>query len=100
DHAQVLAIAGRLRERSIDPVRAALGWLASTDRAADRIGLVITGDLPICVRVLERERTNATGEVNRIVELVWSSVTEEVLGVRARVERWPARPREASERTA
>jgi hypothetical protein len=100
EHDQVLAIAGRLRERGIDPVRAALGWLASTDRAADRIGLVITGDLPICIRVLERERTNATGEVNRIVELVWSSVTEEVLGVRGRVERWPTRPREVTERTA
>jgi len=95
EHDQALAIAGRLRERAIDPVRAALGWLASTDRAADRIGLVITGDLPTCVRVLERERTNATGEVNRIVELVWASVTEEVLGVRSRVERWPTRPHTA-----
>jgi len=95
EYDQALAIAGRLRERGIDPVRAALGWLASTDRAADRIGLVITGDLPTCVRVLERERTNATGEVNRIVELVWASVTEEVLGVRSRVERWPTRPHAA-----
>jgi hypothetical protein len=100
EHDQVLALAGRLRDRGIDPVRAALGWLASTDRAADRIGLVITGDLPICVRVLERERTNATGEVNRIIELVWASVTEDVLGVRARVERWPARPRDLADRTA
>jgi len=93
EHDQVLAIGGRLRERGVDPVRAALGWLASTDRAADRIGLVITGDLATCVRVLERERTNATGEVNRITELVWASVTEEVLGVRSRVERWPTHPR-------
>jgi tetratricopeptide (TPR) repeat protein len=100
EHDQVQAIAGRLRERSVDPVRAALGWLASTDRAADRIGLVITGDLPICVRVLERERINATGEVNRILELVWSSVTEAVLGVRARVERWPTRPRAVPEPAA
>jgi len=98
EHDQVLAIAGRLRERGVDPVRAALGWLAATDRAADRIGLVITGDLATCVRVLERERTNATGEVNRIIELVWSSVTEEVLGVRGRVERWPVRPRTTRER--
>jgi len=59
------------------------------DRAADRIGLVIAGDLATCVRVLERERLNATGEVNRIIELVWASVTEEVLGVRSRIERWP-----------
>ncbi|HEU4729590.1 MAG TPA: tetratricopeptide repeat protein [Kofleriaceae bacterium] len=100
EHDQVLALAGRLRERAVDPVRAALGWLAATDRAADRIGLVITGDLPTCVRVLERERTNTTGEVNRIVELVWASVTEELLAVRSRVERWPTRPHELGDRTA
>ncbi|HEX2686005.1 MAG TPA: tetratricopeptide repeat protein [Kofleriaceae bacterium] len=98
EHDQALAIAGRLRERGIDPVRAALGWLAATERAADRIGLAITGDLSTSVRVLERERTNATGEVNRIVELVWSSVTEEVLGVRSRIEHWPTRPH-VTERT-
>jgi tetratricopeptide (TPR) repeat protein len=93
EYDQVLTIAGRLRERAIDPVRAALGWLAATDRAADRIGLVVTGSLASCVRVLERERTTATGEDNPIIELVWSSVTEEVLGVRGRVERWPTHPR-------
>ncbi|HZJ67882.1 MAG TPA: hypothetical protein VFD36_30470, partial [Kofleriaceae bacterium] len=96
---QALAIAARLRERGVDPVRAALGWLAATDRAADRIGLVITGDLPACVRVLERERDAASGQRERILELVWASVTEEVLGVRSRIERWPTRPR-AVERTA
>ncbi|HSS01454.1 MAG TPA: tetratricopeptide repeat protein [Kofleriaceae bacterium] len=95
---QALAIARRLRERGIDPVRAALSWLAATDRAADRIGLVITSDLPACVRVLERERTAAPGEVDRVIELVWASVTEEVLGVRGRIERWPTHPRQ--ERTA
>jgi hypothetical protein len=41
--------------------------------------------------VLERERGTA-GETGRILELVWASVTEELLGVRSRVERWPARP--------
>lgn len=88
---QALALAGRLRDRSVDPVRAALGWLAATDRAADRIGLVVTGDLASCVRVLERERSGAT-DANRIIELVWASVTEELLGVRSRLERWPTRP--------
>lgn len=99
EYDQALAISARLRERAVDPVRAALGWLAATDRAADRIGLVITGDLATCVRVLERERTNATGEVNRVIELVWSSVTEEVLGVRSRIERWPTRRRAVAGRT-
>jgi len=104
EHDQALAIAGRLHDRGVDPVRAALGWLAATDRAADRIGLVITGDLATCVRVLERERLHATSaaatDANRIVELAWSSVTESLLDVRARVERWPTRPQLAAERTA
>jgi tetratricopeptide (TPR) repeat protein len=89
DYEQVRGLAGRLRDR--DPVRAALGWLAATDRAADRIGLVIAGDLASAVRVLERER-GATGDGGRILDLVWASVTEEVLGVRGRVERWASRP--------
>ena len=93
EHDQVLAVAGRLRDRGVDPVRAALGWLAATERAADRIGLVVTGELASCVRVLERERAAAPGEPNRIVELVWASVTEDLLAVRARLERWPSRPR-------
>lgn len=91
EYDQALALAARLRDRGVDPVRAALGWLAATDRAADRIGLVITGDLASAIRVLERER-GAAGDASRVLDLVWASVTEEVLGVRSRVERWPARP--------
>jgi hypothetical protein len=93
EYAQVRALASRLRDR--DPVRAALGWLAATDRVADRIGLVIAGDLASAVRVLERERAT-TGD-GRILDLVWASVTEEVLGVRSRIERWATRPSTASD---
>jgi hypothetical protein len=84
EHDQVLALAGRLRERTpaIDPARAARAWLAATARAGDRIGLVITGDLAACTRMLPDDR---------ITQLVWASVTDEVLAVRARLERWPAR---------
>jgi hypothetical protein len=60
--------------------------MAATERAADRIGFVVVGDLASCVRVLERDQT---GE--RVTELVWSSVTDEVLAVRARVEGWGAK---------
>jgi hypothetical protein len=62
---------------------AALDWMAATERAADRIGFVVVGDLAACVRVLERDQTG-----DRVTELVWSSVTEEVLAVRGRVEGW------------
>ncbi|HEY0189486.1 MAG TPA: hypothetical protein VGC42_00095, partial [Kofleriaceae bacterium] len=90
EHDQVQALATRLRDRGVDPVRAARGWLTATDRAADRIGLAITGDLAACVRVLERE-ARAGGDPQRITELIWGSSTEDVLSVRARLERWPAR---------
>ena len=95
EYDRVLALAGRLRDR--DPVRASLGWLAATDRAADRIGLVITGDLASAVRVLERDRGGAGGDAGRILDLVSASVAEEVLGVRSRVERWPTRPSAVAE---
>jgi tetratricopeptide (TPR) repeat protein len=85
---KVLAIGTRLRERGADPGRTALDWLASTERAADRIGFVVVGDLAVCVRALEREGGVTIGEVNRVVELVWASVTEEVLAVRGHVEGW------------
>jgi hypothetical protein len=73
-------------------VRAARGWLAATDRAADRIGLVITGDLAACVRAIARAEARTEDDpAHRITELVWASVSDEVLAVRARLERWPAR---------
>ncbi|MDB4957439.1 MAG: Tetratricopeptide 2 repeat protein [Myxococcales bacterium] len=84
---KVYAIGVRLRERKIDPARASLDWLAATERAADRIGFVVVGDLAPCVRLLEQEP--ASGDVPRTLELVWSSVTEDVLAVRGRVEGWP-----------
>ena len=80
---QANALGARLRERGIAPLRAALDWVAATERAADRIGFVVVGDLAACVRVLERDQTG-----DRVTELVWSSVTEDVLAVRGRVEGW------------
>lgn len=82
---QTRTIGARLRERGVVPLRDALGWLAATERSADRIGFVVSGDLATCARVLEREPSS---EHTRILELVWSSVTEEVLGVRGRIEGW------------
>lgn len=80
---QTKTLGTRLRERGIAPLRAALDWMAATERAGDRIGFVVVGDLGPCVRVLERDQTG-----DRVTELVWSSVTEEVLAVRGRVEGW------------
>lgn len=83
---QTAAIGARLRERTVQPLSAAMAWLAATERAADRIGFVVAGDLEGCVRALQRE--HATAEHGRVLDLVWASVTEELLAVRARVEGW------------
>lgn len=89
---QALAIGARLRERAVQPMAAALSWLAATERAADRIGYVIAGELATCVRLLEREPQASGSDVNRVLDLVWASVTEEVLGVRGHVEGWAPEP--------
>ena len=87
---QARAIGARLREREIHPMTAAIGWLAATERAADRIGLIVVGDLAKCARILERD--TAARDAGRVLDLAWASVSDEVLSVRARVEGWTAVP--------
>jgi tetratricopeptide (TPR) repeat protein len=86
---QARSLGARVRDRKLHPMTAASTWLAATERAADRIGFIAAGDLHRCARVLEAEPDT---DANRVLDLVWSSVTEEVLGVRARVEGWAAVP--------
>ncbi|MBS1118984.1 MAG: Tetratricopeptide 2 repeat protein [Deltaproteobacteria bacterium] len=88
---QVRTIGARLRERSAHPMTSALNWLAATERAADRIGFVVVGDLGVCARVIEREPATSVSDLNRVLDLLWSSVTEEVLVVRGRLEDWGGR---------
>jgi len=83
---QARSIGAKLRERAVHPMTAALAWLAATERAADRIAFAITGDLAGCVKILQKDQS---GEASRVGDLVWSSITEDVLGVRARLEDWP-----------
>ena len=83
---QARSLGAKLRERAVQPMAAALGWIAATERAADRIGFAITGDLAGSIKVLEKD---PTGDAGRIADLVWASVTEDVLGVRAKLEDWP-----------
>ena len=72
--------------RGRDHGQLANDWLAGTERAADRIGLAVVGDLATCVRVLDREA--GADAAARTLELAWASVTDELLGVRGRVEGW------------
>ncbi len=86
--AQARAIGARLREKTVHPMTAALGWLAATDRAADRIAFAVVGDLGACARLLEKETVASSTDTNRTLELAWSSITEEMLAVRGRIEGW------------
>src|SRR4029079_9218868 len=52
---QARTIGASLRERELHPMTAALAWLSTTERAADRIGLVVVGDLVKCVRIIEND---------------------------------------------
>lgn len=79
---QAKMLGDRIRERSLHPMSAAAGWLTATERAADRIGLVIAGDLPTCARIVDRDAPD------RVEDLVWASVTEEMLAIRGRLEGW------------
>jgi tetratricopeptide (TPR) repeat protein len=85
---RVSAIGARLREAGTHPLRAALDWLEATARAADRIGFVVAGDLASCCRALAGEVASLEPARDRVVELVWASVTDEVFAARARVEGW------------
>ena len=87
---QARSLGAKLRDRQVHPMTAAVSWLATTERAADRIGLVVVGDLTKCVKIIERDP--AGNDPSRVLDLVWSSVSEEVLGVRARIEGWAAVP--------
>jgi hypothetical protein len=97
--AQAQAIGARLREKSVHPMTAALGWLASTERAADRIAFAVVGDLALCARVLDKEPIASGTDVNRALELAWSSITEEMLAVRGRIEGWLASTPEPRRKT-
>jgi tetratricopeptide (TPR) repeat protein len=85
---QARTVGKRLRDRNVVPMSAALNWLAATERAGDRIGFVVSGDLAVCAQVLEREPAVSASDMNRVLELVWASITEEVLAVRGRLECW------------
>jgi tetratricopeptide (TPR) repeat protein len=70
----------RLDEREWKPERAAFQWLQASDLTCNRIAYAIVGDLPRAARVIKHEGPLATAlpPPQRILDLVWSSVTDEV----------------------
>ncbi len=74
---QVATIGHRLRERGVAAAAAARGWLAATELTAARAALLVA-DLPTCVRRLEA----AGADRARVVDVIWSSTTDELAEVR------------------
>jgi golgin subfamily B member 1 len=81
---QVAAVGRRLKQAGTKAEPAALAWLQTTDLTASRAGLVMGGDLESCARLIAAEPAGALSlpPMQRLLDLVWSSVTEELFAVR------------------
>jgi len=81
---QVVAIGRKLREDGVRTDEAALAWLQAADLTALRAGLVMAGDLETAARgaAADGRPAGTRAPTERLLDLVWSSVTEEVFAVR------------------
>ena len=81
---QVASVGRKLRAAGVKSEAAALAWLQTSDLTASRAGLVLAGDLETCARLLAAEAQSASSlpAMQRLLDLVWSSVTEEMFAVR------------------
>jgi tetratricopeptide (TPR) repeat protein len=81
---QVASIGRRLKQQNTKSEAAALAWLQTGDLTASRAGLVMGGDLETSARILAAEPASPTilPPTQRLLDLVWSSVTEELFTVR------------------
>jgi tetratricopeptide (TPR) repeat protein len=79
---QVAAVGRRLRGRG--SVELATAWVKATDLTGLRAGLVLAGDLETAARLVAAEPQSASTlpTVQRLLDLVWSSVTEDIFAVR------------------
>lgn len=81
---QVASIGRKLKQDGLRAEESALKWLQATDLTAIRAGYVMTGDLEASARSIAAEPQPATAlpATQRLLDLVWSSVTEELFAVR------------------
>ena len=81
---QVKAIGLKLREANTRAEDAALAWLRATDLTGNRAGLLLGGDLESCARLVasEGQPAGAAAPTERLLDLVWSSVTEELFAAK------------------
>lgn len=81
---QVAAIAKRLKQGGQKAEVLVGGWLAASDLTASRIGFILLGDLELGARLLASDAAlpGSLPTTQRLLDLIWSSVTEEVFAVR------------------
>jgi golgin subfamily B member 1 len=81
---QIAALGRKLAALGTRGESAALAWLQASDLTAIRAGFALTGDLEASARIVAAEPQPATAlpATQRLLELVWSSVTEDVFAVR------------------
>jgi tetratricopeptide (TPR) repeat protein len=81
---EVAQIGRRLREADLRSDEAAMTWLAATDLTGNRAGWMLAGDLETCARIVAADgRSPLTlTPTERLLDLVWSSTTEDLFAVR------------------
>lgn len=81
---QVVAVGKKLRESGMRTDEAAVTWLQAADLSAIRVGYALVGDLETCARMVAADGrpTGTRAPTERLLDLIWSSVTEEMFAVR------------------
>jgi tetratricopeptide (TPR) repeat protein len=81
---RVAAIGVKLRALGSRPDAAALRWLQAADLTGLRAGWALVGDLSTCARLVaaEGQPAGTLPPKQRLLELVWSTMTEEMFAVR------------------
>jgi hypothetical protein len=95
---QVVTIGERISRLDIDPLAMARSWLAACDLTAARVALVLSGDLDGAVRLVSDDEAALGDARDRVLDLVWSSTTDELLLARERLVLKPTERRAANGR--
>jgi tetratricopeptide (TPR) repeat protein len=81
---QVAAVGRKLRGDGSRPEALALSWLQHSDLTGSRAGFLLAGDLETSARIIAAEPAAATTlpPMQRLLDLVWSSVTEDLFSAK------------------
>jgi tetratricopeptide (TPR) repeat protein len=81
---QVIAVGKKLRDDGVRSDEASVAWLQAADLTANRVGYALVGDLETCARLVAADGrpTGTRAPTERLLDLIWSSVTEEMFTVR------------------